>query len=272
MVPMPALNPERLHAASDQIRRYYAELSVRLQVRGMQPLPDIRLYVSDKIRRCFGYTAFRREKDGLIVLKIAIAWMTYRQGESMWQDVVAHEAAHAYCMAYHNRADHSPSWRHVAQLLGSTGDLCGCEDPARREEFAAKAEHHPTRLGELSGRDRASLKLSFRQQLNKFHDERRALEEVVRRFPQFEEGLTRTFLMAFAGIAPGLPLSQPLIKQPPLQAPPAPRTHAWPPPLVRPLPLSGNQPIHPTLFAAPLPPVNPKPRILTRANQLSLPF
>ncbi len=196
---MPALKPERLQEATVAVQAYYRELDARLQKRAMKPLPEIRLYVSNRIRRCYGYTAFRREKDRMVVLKIAIAWSAYRQGASMWQDVVAHEAAHAYCMAWHQRADHSPAWQHVARLLGCTGDVYACENADRRKQAAAMADLHPTRLNELRPRDRGAIKLSYRQQLRKHRSEQEAVSATVHRFPQFDETMVRRFLLELTG-------------------------------------------------------------------------
>jgi hypothetical protein len=202
----PKITPERLEDAGRQVRSYYAELSLRLKNRGMKPLPDIRIYVSRKMKRNYGYAAFRRTNESMTVEKIAISWSAFRKGASMWNDVVAHEAAHAYCMAYHNRADHSPSWRHVAQLLGCTGDLVGCEDAGRREFAKESAPLRPTVHTVMTPRDQASVRLSLKAQKVKFKDERAAIEATVGRFPQFDERKLREYLFKVCGIAVAKPV------------------------------------------------------------------
>ncbi len=197
---MPArITPERLEVASNDIRAFYQELSALLLKRGMKALPEVRMYVSRKLKKNYGYASFRKKGDKLHVEKIAIAWSAYRQGKSMWQDVVAHEAAHIYCMHYHNRADHSPAWRHVAQLLGCTGDLVGCEDPRKRERARLAADRIPTHLSKLGPRDKAAIKNSYRHQRSKHIDELTAIEATANRFPQFDPQVIRRFLLQLSG-------------------------------------------------------------------------
>jgi hypothetical protein len=198
----PKITPEKLDAAGGEMRAYYRQLSELLVRRGLQPLPECRIYVSRKIRRNYGYCAFRNKGEAMVVEKIAIAWQAYRKGPSMWQDVMAHEAAHAYCMAHHNRADHSPSWRHIARLLGCTGDVVGCEDPNRRDHARRAADAMPTLIAKLSARDQASLRRSFTVQRAKTRDDLSAVHAVVRRFPQFEEAKVREYLLRVCGLTP----------------------------------------------------------------------
>jgi hypothetical protein len=195
------ITPERIEQASEEARRYYHELSNRLLSRGMKALPNIRIYVSRKITKNYGYAAFRRKESGLEVIKIAIAWQAYRKGPSMWHDVVAHEAAHAYCMAYHNRADHSPSWRHIARLLGCTGDIVGCEDAGKRDQAKATADALPTVISKPSARDLAAVRRSFQFQKGKYADPLRAIQATVQRFPQFDERQMRDYLFRLCGIS-----------------------------------------------------------------------
>lgn len=197
----PKITPERLEQAGEEVRRFYHELSNRLLRRGLKPLPDIRIYVSRKIRKNYGYAAFRKQGHELTVEKIAIAWQAYRKGPSMWHDVVAHEAAHAYCMAYHNRADHSPSWRHIARLLGCTGDVVGCEDAGKRDQAKAVADELPTVIARMSARDLAAVRRSFQFQREKHKDELQAVQATVMRFPQFDERQVREYLLKLAGLA-----------------------------------------------------------------------
>lgn len=195
------ITPQRLEEASRLVRQYYAELCEKLLRRGLRPLPDIRLYVSPKIRRNYGYCAFRREDDRIVPIKVAIAWFAYRRGPSMWKDVVAHEAAHAYCMAYHQRADHSPAWRHIAQLLGCTGAVVGCQDEHQRQQAVQRADTLPTRLTSLSARDKAAVRQSLRWQFMRCKDDWKAIEATLRRFPQFEPRTVRAYLIEIAGLS-----------------------------------------------------------------------
>lgn len=196
------ITPERLASAGDEMRAFYVELSAELVRRGLKPLPPCRIYVSRNIKRNYGYCAFRKKGDAMLVEKIAIAWQAYRKGPSMWQDVMAHEAAHAYCMAHHNRADHSPSWRHIAKLLGCTGDVVGCEDPNRRDHARRAADALPTVFAKLSARDQASLRRSYAVQRAKTRDDLSAVHAVARRFPQFDEAKVREYLYRLTGLTP----------------------------------------------------------------------
>lgn len=196
----PKITPEKLESAGEEVRAFYRELSVRLVARGMKALPEVRIYVSRKIRKNYGYAAFRMNGDVIMVEKIAIAWMAYRKGPSMWQDVVAHEAAHAYCMAHHNRADHSPSWRHVARLLGCTGDVVGCEDPGRRHAAKQSADQLPTVITKLTPRDQAAVRRSYAFQRRKTKDDHTAIQRTVMRFPQFDEHKVREYLLKACGL------------------------------------------------------------------------
>lgn len=196
----PKITPEKLESAGDEVRAFYRELSARLVARGMKALPEVRIYVSRKIRKNYGYAAFRMTGDVMTVDKIAIAWMAYRKGPSMWQDVMAHEAAHAYCMAHHNRADHSPSWRHVARLLGCTGDVVGCEDPGRRHAAKQSAEQLPTIITKLTPRDQAAVRRSFAFQRRKTQDDHTAILRTAMRFPQFDERKVREYLLRVCGL------------------------------------------------------------------------
>ena len=199
----PRVTPERLDDATRQVKAYYQELSASLVSRGMKALPDIRLYVSKRMRRNYGYCAFRRKGTEFTVEKIAISWMAFRKGPSMWKDVVAHEAAHAYCIAYHQRPDHSPSWRHVARLLGSTAQRVGCEDPLVRQHAKEKAEEHPTVLTVLTRRDQAAVRLSLRAQQKRHGEAIRAIEATIIRFPQFCPQRLREFLFRECGLTLG---------------------------------------------------------------------
>lgn len=198
---MPAkITPEKLESAGDEARRFYQVLSDRLVARGLKPLPELRIYVSRKIRKNYGYAAFRMQGDQMKPEKIALAWMAYRKGPSMWHDVMAHEAAHAYCMAYHNRADHSPSWRHIAQLLGCTGDVVGCEDADRRDEAKQTAAYLPTVYTKLTARDQAAVRRSYAFQRKKSPDDLTAVQRTVARFPQFDEQKVREYLLKQCGL------------------------------------------------------------------------
>jgi len=157
-----------------KLKDFYLELNQILDARDMKPLPDdVRVYWSNRMGRAHGVAYAKNipaeSSEGVGYRKmtgdrIALNIKRFRGASgTQVRATLIHEAAHIWTMTNCGRCDHSAAWKHVAQILGDTGErYAGCSDEAEQSAFDTR-DSIPTQIEELTKRQVHSLRCSLKQ-------------------------------------------------------------------------------------------------------------
>jgi len=181
------------NSSNRDLKDFYNSLNSFLQAREMKLLPDITVRWSDRMGSALAKTYGKNKTNGLEAYEIVMNHRLFRkEGDKYSVDsTLRHEAAHAWTAQHCGRLDHSDAWRHVARILGDTGDRCAIVNDFKNEKKALRsAALVPTQHEDLTKRQihqlRCALKAVVRRTGGK--PTTRLFNTFVRpRFPQFSQ-------------------------------------------------------------------------------------
>jgi len=157
----------------------------------MKLLPDIPIRWSERMRSSLAKTYAKQRRNGIEAYEIVMNRRLFRKEGDKYtiESTIRHEAAHAWTTQHCGRLDHSDAWRHVARILGDTGDRCAVVNDFKNEKIALRsAALVPTQHETLTKRQVHQLRCSLIVASRRLRLEPNIhiFEKYVRpRFPQF---------------------------------------------------------------------------------------